>query len=267
MSRRRRGRSTRAVAAADDDYGALATTRRQLRTICDVTGADPEILSTLSGPAVVHYCGHRIAATGEEGRFSAETEAEAARLVAAEVDRHPAGYAYGSLASGGDILWAEALLARGCELHVILPFDLDEFVHHSVAPSGCWLDRALPSVHRRGEGRQIRDRTTPSSTTTSSTATGPSWRWAWRCFEPDTSMRTCASSRSGTEVRPAVRRAQRSTWRRGDGVGGRFRSSRLRRPRRRHPRARQPRPRRGRAGAGRAGDDLRRRQGLLEAHR
>ena len=100
------GALTRAVAAADDDYGALATTRRQLRTICEVTGADPEVLSTLSGPAVAHYCGHRIAATAGEGRFSAETEAEAARAggrrggpssgrlclrISGERGRHPLG--------------------------------------------------------------------------------------------------------------------------------------------------------------------------------
>ena len=132
----------RAASAAGGDYAALATTRRQLRTICALTGTDPELLSTLSGPAVVHYCGHRIAPVDTEGRFGAGAEAEVRRLVAAEVARHPPGYAYGSLASGGDILWAEALLAQGCELHVILPFDRDEFIRHSVAPSGAaWVDR------------------------------------------------------------------------------------------------------------------------------
>lgn len=132
----------RAAASAGGDYGALATTRRQLRTICRVTGADPGLLSTLAGPAVAHYCGHRIAAAGEAGRFAAAAEDQAARMVAAEVGRHPTGYAYGSLASGGDILWAEALLAQGSELHVILPFDGDEFVRHSVAPSGAgWVER------------------------------------------------------------------------------------------------------------------------------
>jgi class 3 adenylate cyclase len=58
------------------------------------------------------------------------------------VHGHPAGYAYGSLASGGDILWAEALLAQGAELHVVLPFSRDEFVEISVAPAGPrWVER------------------------------------------------------------------------------------------------------------------------------
>jgi class 3 adenylate cyclase len=52
------------------------------------------------------------------------------------------GYAYGSLASGADILWAEAILAFGGELHVVLPFARDEFVAWSVGPAGApWVQR------------------------------------------------------------------------------------------------------------------------------
>lgn len=132
----------RAVAANDGDHAALATTRRQLRVVCGLTGIDPAILSVLAGPLVAHFCGHRIADTGKEGRFPASAEQEVAGRIAAEVDRHRPGYAYGSLASGGDILWAEALLERGCDLHVVLPFDLEEFVSQSVAPAGKgWVSR------------------------------------------------------------------------------------------------------------------------------
>jgi class 3 adenylate cyclase len=58
------------------------------------------------------------------------------------VQRNPATYAYGALASGGDIMWAEALLERGAELHVILPFAASEFRKQSVAPAGGdWVAR------------------------------------------------------------------------------------------------------------------------------
>jgi len=140
--------------AAREDFAALASTRRQLRTICSVTGADHELLNVLSGPIVAHYCGHRIAAAGEIGRFTGEAEGRVARSIASELAGREPGYAYGSLASGGDILWAEALLDRGYELHVILPFAFDEFVRHSVAPSGqTWVQR----FHRCAEAaREIR---------------------------------------------------------------------------------------------------------------
>jgi len=45
----------RAASLHGGDFGALSTTRRQLRMICAVGGIDVEILSPLAGPAVAHY--------------------------------------------------------------------------------------------------------------------------------------------------------------------------------------------------------------------
>ena len=132
----------RAAALADGDFGALSTTRRQLRTVCTELGIDPDILSPLSGPAVAHFCGHLMAAPGNDGRFRSDDEERVAAEAARACDRQPIGFAYGSLASGGDILWAEALLARGAELHVVLPFAQEEFVRTSVsAAGGDWAPR------------------------------------------------------------------------------------------------------------------------------
>jgi hypothetical protein len=126
----------------DGDFGAVSTTRRQLRLVCELSGIDPGVLSALTGPAVVHFCGHRIAAAGEAGRFPAAAEDKVTARIRVEVDRHPATYAYGALASGGDILWAEALLASGAELHVVLPFARDEFRETSVRSAGeGWVER------------------------------------------------------------------------------------------------------------------------------
>jgi len=135
----------RAAALAGDDFGALATTRRQLRLICEMIDTDPILISPLAGPAVAHFCGHRIAAPGAIGRFLSEDEEAVAALVAEAVARCPTGIAYGSLASGGDILWAEALMAGGCELHIVLPFSLEEFILTSVADAG---DRWIARFHR-----------------------------------------------------------------------------------------------------------------------
>jgi tetratricopeptide (TPR) repeat protein len=124
------------------DYGALATTRRQLRLICELLGLNTDVLGVLAGPSVIHFCGHRIADEGTSRRFGPELEAAVAQRIADVVRRHPPGYAYGSLASGADILWAEALLDAGSALHVILPFARDEFVERSVTPSGAgWGER------------------------------------------------------------------------------------------------------------------------------
>jgi Adenylate and Guanylate cyclase catalytic domain/MAP3K TRAFs-binding domain len=145
LLRRELGLARRALERAarlhESDYAALATTRRQLRMICEIEGIDSEILGPLSGPGVVHYCGHRVG-VGERPRFAAEAEAAVARRIKEVVDRREPGYAYGSLASGADILWAEALLATGAELHVVLPFARAEFVEESVSPAGTrWVER------------------------------------------------------------------------------------------------------------------------------
>jgi Tetratricopeptide Repeats-Sensor len=131
----------RAAELHGGDYGAVSTTRRQLRLVCERAGIEPELLSALAGPRVLHYCGHRIVADGS-GPFRPEDEETVAGAIRAELDRRPAAYAYGSLANGADILAAEALLERGAELHVVLPFAEDEFVAASVADSGTsWVAR------------------------------------------------------------------------------------------------------------------------------
>lgn len=120
------------------DLAAVASTRRQLELVCATLSIDPSVLVPLRGPEIAHYCGHRIATP----RFPAAAEQSVAARIAAAVDAHTPTYAYGSLASGADILWAEALLERGAELHVVLPFDRGEFVTASVAPSGpAWVER------------------------------------------------------------------------------------------------------------------------------
>lgn len=132
----------RAAKAHGGDFGALSTTRRQLKLVCHTAGIDPDLLSAIAGPSVVHYCGHRIDPPGEGGRFPAAAEESVRAEIATAIARERPGFGYGSLASGADILWAEALLDCGAELHVVLPFDRDEFVRSSVADGGSdWVAR------------------------------------------------------------------------------------------------------------------------------
>jgi class 3 adenylate cyclase len=133
----------------ESDFAALATTRRQLRLICELQHIDSAVLELLAGPSVAHYCGHRIAAPGADGRFPASAERQVAKLIDRELARQPVRFAYGALAAGADVLWAEAILSSGGELHVVLPFDLDEFVATSVAPSGGgWVARFSACLSR-----------------------------------------------------------------------------------------------------------------------
>src|SRR5690606_1998441 len=77
----------------------------------------------------------------------ASAEAALAAHLARRLDALDAGIGYCSAACGADLLFVEALLARGGEVHITLPFARDDFVVTSVAWAGRgWVelfDRAL----------------------------------------------------------------------------------------------------------------------------
>ena len=106
--------------AASQDHGARSSTARQLEMIAVRWRMNPkqraELLAPLAPPGVVHFCGHMFAADeAAEARIKAAIDAA---LAAEKV-----GFAYGALACGADILFAEAALSHGVELHVVLPFE------------------------------------------------------------------------------------------------------------------------------------------------
>lgn len=111
-----------------------------------------------SAPApVVVYCGHMF------NQGSAEEALLAARIAEA-LDRLDARVGFGPLACGADLLIAEALLARGAQLNVVLPFAEEDFIAESVLCGGeSWLARyhacrdAAASLHFATPGAYVGD--------------------------------------------------------------------------------------------------------------
>ncbi len=131
-----------ARAASEGDHARLSSAARSIHNVCLAKGLPVDWLQTLAPPTVIHYAGHIIAAPGMAGRFPATAESAVTARIAALLAERDVGFGYGSLASGADILFAEALLARGAQLHVLLPFRRDEFIEESVRPSGKrWVSR------------------------------------------------------------------------------------------------------------------------------
>jgi class 3 adenylate cyclase len=128
---------------AQSDYRGQATMLRQLRLIVEAKGLGSELLDLLAPPRVIHYLGHIISRPGEPGRFPAEQEPAVTKAIEEMLAAEDVGFGYGSLAAGADILFAEALLARGASLHIVLPFDCGEFVEVSVRQRAgdTWVDR------------------------------------------------------------------------------------------------------------------------------
>ena len=127
-----------AVALAPRAYAAHASTLRQLEMLCRETGVGHDWLAPFRPPVCAHFTGHIVDASGE-----AALDGESLRR---EIDRvirdQRVGFAYGSLAAGADIVFAEALLEAGAELHVVLPVSKVSFIEVSVAPFGeGWVAR------------------------------------------------------------------------------------------------------------------------------
>ena len=92
------------------------------------------------------FSGHMIDAPGRaEPRFPADKEKIAAAAIAAKLDELGAGpedLAVCSGACGGDLLFAEACLARGLRLELRIPFEEPTFLRKSVAfAPGNWTER------------------------------------------------------------------------------------------------------------------------------
>lgn len=121
-----------AMACAPRAYAAHASTLRQLEMLCRETGVEPGWLAAFRPPVCAHFTGH----------ITNVPEADLRRRLDQMLREQRVGFAYGGLAAGADILFAEALLEAGGELHVVLPVDRDAFVEVSVAPFGeAWIPR------------------------------------------------------------------------------------------------------------------------------
>ncbi len=124
---------------SDASPGMVASTARQVALIADRLSISDDqrqaLLASIRPTPVIHYCGHMFLA-GWQG------EAEIASAIHSILDESDVLVAYGSLACGADIVVAEAILARGGELHLVLPFAEEDFLRTSVYVGGPeWLAR------------------------------------------------------------------------------------------------------------------------------
>ncbi|MXO90996.1 hypothetical protein GRI41_09200 [Altererythrobacter aquaemixtae] len=114
-----RGAVTKQPAAWEDH----AATIGQFELLCAELGCDAAWLDQLRPPSAVHFSGIMNVAQSDEA---------APRQISEWLERENIGFGFGALAAGSDIWIGEALLARGAQLHVILPCDRATFRAASV---------------------------------------------------------------------------------------------------------------------------------------
>jgi adenylate cyclase len=145
----------------DASPGMIASTARQVALIADrISMSDFQrqtLLESIRPTPVIHYCGHMFQARWQQ-------EQKIAEAIQSILEEDDVMVAYGSLACGADIMIAEAMLARGGELHVVLPFVEEDFLKTSVVVGGPeWSERyhkvreAAASVTFATEMRWVND--------------------------------------------------------------------------------------------------------------
>ena len=123
----------KAIIAAPAAWEDRAATLRQFRQILEYRGQAWQWLADYAAPTSVYFSG--MIAIEPDDAHAADTARNA--VIAAN-----AGFGYGAIAAGADILIAEALIEHGAELHIVLPTLPSVFRTHSVAPYGtAWLPR------------------------------------------------------------------------------------------------------------------------------
>jgi class 3 adenylate cyclase len=124
------------------DFDAAAATRKQLRLVCRAVAIDPDILDIIRPPTVLHYYGAETTKQGQGHWLDRQRERKVINEIVDYLLQRKVGYAYGSLAAVGELICAEACLQANVALHVVLPFDKDEFVETMVRAAGPnWVRR------------------------------------------------------------------------------------------------------------------------------
>lgn len=121
-----------AVAEAPCAWEDWAATLGQFALIGEELACDLAWLDRFRPPRSAQYTG--IMEVGQHAAITAR--------IADWLETENVGFGFGALAAGADILIAEALVARGARLHVILPCPIEIFRERSVAAvDPAWLPR------------------------------------------------------------------------------------------------------------------------------
>ncbi|HNY11853.1 MAG TPA: hypothetical protein PKK26_09715, partial [Candidatus Wallbacteria bacterium] len=118
-------------------YGNLNSTRRNASFIMEHLKVSADVISEINKcfkiPSVVVFSGHMIDRPGRSvPRFPPELEQAVYNSISQRLFEVNAGFGFSSAACGSDILFIEALLKRGAESHIVLPYDKYQFMKNSV---------------------------------------------------------------------------------------------------------------------------------------
>jgi len=158
-----------AVAAESDNLRAFSSTRKQARVLSrELFGNANAFDDCFPIPKLVVFSGHMLDAPDRRTpRFPPSKENEIKELLEKQLTAMNAGIGFASAASGSDILFLEAMIARGGAIHLVLPWPAEEFVKTSVAIAGSdgWVERFHKVLDRAASIRVLGELYMPGSAT------------------------------------------------------------------------------------------------------
>ena len=125
---------TRATTESNPGAAEVSRTRGQARFLLKSLGEEERVLDDCFVlPRIGLFTGHMLDRPDRAApRFPAALEETVRAEIEACVERRDVRIGYCSLACGGDMLFAESVLKRGGEVHIFLPFNIEEFIKSSV---------------------------------------------------------------------------------------------------------------------------------------
>jgi len=154
----------RAVDCARGKAGDIRSMLANVELLATVLAVPEEILSLLAVGSVVAFAGHMLDVPGRQPpRFPPDEKLEDAvrQAIRTFLDEHTVIAGFSSVACGADLLFAEEMLERRGELHIVLPFKREDFFRTSVdfglSERRTWRRRAervlarATAVHRATE--------------------------------------------------------------------------------------------------------------------
>lgn len=142
-----------AMKNAPKDYVPIVTVRQNLNFLQTAGFKVPqEIYDILTPPTVVVFTGYPIDhPTYKLSLFPQEAEEDVKHMITQKLDEIDARIGYSSASCGSDLLFIEAMLERGGEVNIVLPFAVSDFLENNVRYAGPrWekrFERAIESAH------------------------------------------------------------------------------------------------------------------------
>lgn len=118
-------------------YGRVVAALKQLNLLRQGGIAVPdELADIVKPPTVVVFTGHALDRPGEGPHFPPGLEAAVRAEIAQQLEELDAQVGYSTAACGSDLLFIEAMLERGAEVNVVMPFAFDDFIANDVRYGG-----------------------------------------------------------------------------------------------------------------------------------